>query len=214
MEKLEEAIKALGDTNPEVRKQAVRDLGELKDVRAVDSLLPVTNDEDPEVRRSAIEALGKIGDTRAIQYMAETYLGAGPSFRTDIPVIDARSATEEDKLFVAQAILQIGPAAIDDLIDIVENQGGYDFYYPANSYICWQVALLAIWISADIQAAEIINRLLEDEDNHVRDRFVRFLEGRPETRAKDLLISALGNSDEKVRVDAAKALGFNPKPEK
>ena len=214
MDKLEAAIKALSDTNPEVRKQAAGVLGEIKDVRAVEPLFPVCNDEDVEVRRRAIEALGKIGDARAILCMGQTYLGAGPSHRMDCPFIDFRSAKEEDKLFVAQAILQIGPAAIDVLIDIVENQGGYDFYYSANVYICWQVALLALWMSHDKRAEEVINRLLEHEYPHVRGRFVTFLEGRKENRARAFLVDALGDSDEEVRVDAAKALGLHPKPEK
>ena len=208
MDKLAEAIKDLGDTNAEIRKQAARKLGELKDVRAVDPLLPVCNDKDPEVRRYAIEALGKIGDARAILNMGQTYLGEGPSHRLDCPVLDLREAKEEDKLFVAQAILQIGPAAIDVLIDIVENQGGYDYYYSANIYICWQVALLALWMSDDVRVADVINRLLEHKDKHVRDRFVMFLKERPENRAKAFLVSAISDSDEEVRVDAAKALSI------
>ena len=214
MDKLEEAVKALGDTNPEVRKQAVMVLGGFKDVRAVDPLLPVCNDEEVKVRRSAIEALGKIGDARAILCMGQTYLGEGPSHRMDIPVIDSRSAKEEDKLFVAHAILQIGSSAIDILINIVDNEGSYGYYYPANSYICWQVALLALWMSRDIHAEEVIDRLFEHKDAEVRDRFGMFLKGRPENRAREVLIRALGDSDEEVRVDAAKALGLHPKPEK
>jgi HEAT repeat protein len=214
MDKFEEAIKALMDTNPEIRKQAVRDLGELKDIRAVDPLLPVTNDEDVGVRRSAIEALGKIGDARAIPDMGQTYLGPGPSYLTDFPFIDLRKAKEEDILFVAQAIRQIGPSADDILIDIVENQGGYDYYITANSKICWQVALLALWMSPGKRAAEVIARLLEHQYPHVRDRFIQFLGGRSENRARTFLVSALGDSNEEVRVDAAKALGFHPKTKK
>jgi hypothetical protein len=150
----------------------------------------------------------------AVQFMAQTYLGQGPSHRMDIPDIDLREAKEEDKLFVAQAILQIGFPAVDVLIDIVENQGGRDFCYPANSYICWQVALLALWISRDARAEEAINGLLNNKEARVRDRFVMFLKGRPETRARKYLFSALGDSDEEVRIDAAEALGVKMRHEK
>jgi HEAT repeat protein len=208
LDRLEELILALESNVLDVRKRAAIDLGDLKDVRAVESLILALNDADREVRCEAVVALGKIGDPRLIEPMGETYHGAGPSYRIDIPVIDSRSATEKDIQFVARAILQIGPPAVEVLIDIVEKKGGNDFRYPANAYICWQVALLAPWMSRDTLAAETIHKLLQHNDASVRERFAEFLKERVERRATDLLIEAINDTNWKVRKTKALSLGY------
>jgi HEAT repeat protein len=207
VDKVEELIGLLIDSVTDVREKAVMDLGELKNARAVEPLIRTLNDECPQVRRAAVEALGKIGDASAVEYMAETYLGKGPSHRIDIPVIDSRSATKADKEFVAKAILQIGTKVIDALIDTVENKGGSDYRYPANSLICWEVALLALWMLPDKVAVATIEGILSHNDNSVRLRFVEFLSETYETRATDLLAIAIGDSDPEVRITCVKGLG-------
>ena len=51
----------------QIRGEAARALGELKDARAVEALIAVLKDENAGVRSKAAEALGEIGDTRAVK---------------------------------------------------------------------------------------------------------------------------------------------------
>lgn len=57
-------IQALNDTDPDVREEAAKALGEIGDSEAVDPLIQALKDTDPRVRASAVEALGKIGEKR------------------------------------------------------------------------------------------------------------------------------------------------------
>jgi HEAT repeat protein len=56
---------ALKDENPDVRKSAALQLGQLKDQRAIEPLLIAVKDENLEVRRAALYSLLGFGDARA-----------------------------------------------------------------------------------------------------------------------------------------------------
>jgi HEAT repeat protein len=64
---IESIILALRHEDPNVRWEATRALGVLRDPRAVDPLLVALNDRDPDVRRKAALSLAKIRDPRALE---------------------------------------------------------------------------------------------------------------------------------------------------
>ena len=64
--KIEELIKALGDSNSVVRENAAEALGNIG-APAVEPLIKALRDEDWCVRMRAAEALGKIGDAQAVE---------------------------------------------------------------------------------------------------------------------------------------------------
>jgi HEAT repeat protein len=64
---LETAIEALQHHDPDIRWEAARTLGVLRDPRAVDPLIAALGDRDPDVRRKAALALAKIRDRRAVE---------------------------------------------------------------------------------------------------------------------------------------------------
>lgn len=64
---VERLIVSLGDTDPTVRWESARRLGEIKEKSAVDSLITALKDNHPFVRRRASVALGEIRDPKAIE---------------------------------------------------------------------------------------------------------------------------------------------------
>lgn len=207
-DRVNELIKRLRDETPEVRKKAVEELGEIKDGRAVEPLTKALYDEVVDVCRSAVVALGKIGDINAIHYLASTYLGPDRDQTKIIRFIDSRKNSEKDNQFIVDAILQIGPAAIDTLADIVEKQGGPEYYDSAFDKIRWQVALLALWEMPDDRAQEVVEHLIKHEDYFVRALFANFLGEREEDRATDLLIRAFEDKHSYSRNKVVAALGY------
>ena len=68
---VEHLIKALDDSDKDVREYAVRALGEIGNARAVEGLIKALDDSYWLVRRDAVEELGKIGDPRAFDALSE-----------------------------------------------------------------------------------------------------------------------------------------------
>jgi len=64
---LESIFEALRHEDPNVRWEAARALGVMRDPRAVDPLIAALGDRDPDVRRKAALSLGKICDPRAVE---------------------------------------------------------------------------------------------------------------------------------------------------
>jgi HEAT repeat protein len=64
---IESILPALHHEDPNVRWEAARALGILRDPRAVEPLLVMLNDRDPDVRRKAALSLAKIRDPRALE---------------------------------------------------------------------------------------------------------------------------------------------------
>ena len=67
---IEGLIKALDDSDEDVRLKAVEALGKIGDARAVEGLIKAL-DDDIDVRREAVKALGEIGDPRAFDALSE-----------------------------------------------------------------------------------------------------------------------------------------------
>ena len=64
---LESILVALRNEDPNVRWEAARALGVIRDPRAVEPLIAALGDRDPDVRRKAALSLAKIRDLRAVE---------------------------------------------------------------------------------------------------------------------------------------------------
>lgn len=78
---VEQVLGRLHDPDPEVREEAVRALGRLRAIDAIDALIAITADPFSTLRAQAARALGRIGDGRAIPALADAMEGAPEELR-------------------------------------------------------------------------------------------------------------------------------------
>ncbi len=97
---VEPLIAALKHHNWEVRENAVKALGRIRDARVVEPLIAALKDKDESVRRAAIEPMGKIRDARAVKPLIE---------------LMERGDTME-AVMAASALCDIGQAAVAPLV--------------------------------------------------------------------------------------------------
>lgn len=71
IQKVEPLIKYLNDSDPEIRAQTAKMLGDVRFEQAVDSLIPLLEDKNARVQFFAAEALGRIGYPDAIEPIAQ-----------------------------------------------------------------------------------------------------------------------------------------------
>ena len=71
----EPLIEALLHPDPDVRWDAARALGVLRDPKAVEPLIAALGDRDPDVRRKAALSLAKIKDPRAVEALRSCSVG-------------------------------------------------------------------------------------------------------------------------------------------
>lgn len=186
----------LKDTSWEARKYreaAARALGNIKDARAVESLLTALKSKFYEVRKEAAEALGKIGDEQALLPLIDALNDDNPTFR-EIVVESLCSAAK--------------PGKTEPLVDTLKDRDAFVRQGAAQvlSRIGWKApgdSELAVYLIAKQEwdklpgigeyAAEPLIAVLEDENPEVRKNAVITLGriGNPE--AVEPLIDALKN---------------------
>jgi HEAT repeat protein len=176
-------VKCLASENPDVQYWAIQVLGEIGDTRAVAPIIKKLKDENqPEEKRiSCIKALGEIEDPAAIQALIEQ-LGNNSWF--------VRRAAGE-------ALWQIGPAAVGDLIRALAH-GNVDVRY-------WSSKVLG-----EMQAKEAVEpliRLLEDKEWSIRSGAAYSLGEIGDERAAEALLKYLEDPNEIVRKNVVIALG-------
>jgi hypothetical protein len=196
--------------NPDyiIRDNAVKTLSEIGSSKVVDSLVHGLFIQDVNIRRQAVTALSKIGDLRAVLPLTRTYLGNRHVNLLDyLPVIDSRNNTESENEFLAKAIKQFGPLMIEILVDIVNHLGRAESWYPANSKISWDVALLVLWSLSDDLSVKTVNNLIHHHDDFTRYRFAGFLGRHPEDKATEFLLNIVEDSYTLVRREAVTSLG-------
>ena len=141
----ERLLTALADRDPGVREDAVVDLAELGDERAVEPLIAALADEDSAVRNQAAKALAKFGDLRAVE-----------------PLVAALQ--DEDSyvnLGAAESLGQLGDErAVEPLIACLKSE----------DVVLRYVAAEALARIGDDRALEPLTAALEDEEEDVRSR--------------------------------------------
>jgi HEAT repeat protein len=107
---VEGLIKALGNKDYAVRRQAAHALGGIKDARAVEPLADALKDKEPSVRESVAEALREMGDARAVEAL----------------IAALTDSSEMVRSHAAAALGRIGDArAVEPLIAALRDREGY-----------------------------------------------------------------------------------------
>lgn len=82
---LEAVVKSLGHESYIIRKEGLRAIGILKDIRATDAALSLLTDSDPSVRKQAAIALGQLGGSKPVSFLEVRYQSENdPSVKASI----------------------------------------------------------------------------------------------------------------------------------
>ncbi len=193
-------VQALEAADAEIRRRAVKVLGEIRSSRAVESLITALKDKDQGVRQWAAKALGAIGDLRAVE-----------------PLIAALKDKDQGvRQWAVEALGVIGDPAVEPLIAALkdEDQGVRQWarvdeprIEPYKDQGVRSQAARALGEIRSSRAVEPLIAALKDEDQGVRWQVAEALGRVGNPRAVEALIAALKDKDQGVRSQAARALG-------
>ena len=151
------ALRLLAMDRSEIRRAAVRALGDLGDRRAVVPLIERLNDD--EVFLEVVDALGALGDSRAVPYLVDLL----SEYRIELIGTKHR---------IVKALGELrDPRAVEPILAFLDEE--YDYYRRLNRS---SEIVEAIWKIGDKSAIEPLNSLLaHDLEKHDRAALVSAL---------------------------------------
>lgn len=210
---VEPLIEALKEEDSWVRpKAAAEALGNIRDAKAVETLIEALNDKNKNVRKGATRALGKIGQpaveplievlndkNKDVREGATRALGNIGDTKAVEPLI---KALEEGDSFVrqqaAEALGKIKDArTVEPLIEALKDK---------DMGVRGQTAE-ALGKIRDAKAVESLIEALRDGGYYVRQQAAKVLGNIGDARAVESLIETLKDKNEFVREEATRALG-------
>jgi HEAT repeat protein len=175
-------LELLRDMVDEVRIAAARALGEVQSQTSVDALLDEVADENPLVRAAAIEALSRIDSKKSID------------------VLSRASAEDPDRNVRDVAMAALRRISTGAVTPLIQTLSGNDL----------GERIRAVSQLLDHGKASVLplTELLTTEESTVRASAAEVLGALGDTSALDaLIISALADTDDRVRLSATTALG-------
>jgi HEAT repeat protein len=174
------------DRDPAERRQAVAELGQVHDKRAIEPLILALQDSDLEVRRLAALALGKIGDTGAIPALQAAF-----------------EANNTPDVFLAISIALSELGVPETLVSALASESGW----------LRQNIVQALLRYKDGRAGICLINALPNATGGLAYWVGRALGELGDDRAIPSLVTLLTNSDIDVRTAAADSLGKLGSPE-
>ena len=224
-------LKLIEDENAKIREKAVRILGNIGNGKIIPYLLKKLIDPYHFVRGYAAEALGKIRDIIAAKYLIQCLkteitsfvktniiwaLGnIGDNSHLNILIDFLRDEKEvlEVRSEAALALAKIGgEKAFETLLNTLNSVDWNKYSGQSKSFKKFLIMALANF--KDNQLTEIYIRLLKDElqnqkyqiDSEVITTIIKSLGIIGDKKAIEILLKTLDDTDEKFRVESAKAL--------
>lgn len=184
-------VVALNDNDWKRRKEAANALGQIKDPRAVDFLIPaLLNDAEGVVRSEAAEALGTIGDPKAVTHLIV-------ALQQENTHVATHKST--NTLVYASALSKLGSPAVEPLIAIL----GDLRYDPELRH----ESARALGDIADPGSIQPLITALKDASGYVREAAARALGKIRDPSAVEPLTAILMDSEDRASEMAADALG-------
>ena len=203
-------IEDLESTNADVRRKAVRILGEFVGKRAVGPLISVLEDKSSKVREDAIVALGELGARSALTGIAGRLMDSSPQVRLAAArtlgklggplavtaLADARAGADEGlRDAIIEALGKIGSPALTALTQVLEDDS------PSV-----RLAVVEALAHLGRPAAKALTLALKDDDPKVRSRATQALV-KSGSATTDTLKQVLEDGNSEQRLAAAVALG-------
>ncbi len=175
-------VKALGDSNKQIRQVALDGISQLGMEVSATKVIPLLRDPDMTVQSKAIEALIRINDPNTVTYLIEIL--------------------NDDSEYIRRAAVEVlnevaDPRAIKNLLNAMRDSD-------------WWVRVRAADALGSIggpRVVEAVVTLLSDEDEFLRRTAVEILNSVKDERAYFYLVQALDDEDWWVRERAVDALG-------
>lgn len=190
------------------RCDAARLLGQSRDPRAADALLPDLSDPDWRVRRNAAQALGALRDSRAVEPL--------------IQLLNDRTVTVRQRAAVALGRIK-DPAALPALFDLLldDKSASHEAYQAIRKFgkkAMPDIArayektahsrLMLLLIEMKYEGAlDILLKLLDDQKLATRWMAIRELGNLGNKKAIPHLIDQLDNNDPMAQAETVRALG-------
>lgn len=190
------------------RCDAARLLGQSRDPRAVDALLPDLNDPDWRVRRNAAQALGALRDKRAVEPLLQALkdrtmtvrqraivaLGRIKDLQALPALLEVLLQNLHESFDAVKAIRKFGKKALPEMAKAFERTNDQ------------QLMLLLIEMKYE-GALDLLLRLLESQEASVRLTAIRKLGELGDKQAIPHLTAQLDHSDPLIQSEAVIALG-------
>jgi HEAT repeat protein len=206
----------LTDKDARVSLAAAESLARMKDARAIRALVASLSEPDWRIRSRAAQALAHVAADSSVEsaieplakaikdkdpivryYAAEALIGIGA--KAAPPLIDVlRSERESDRARATRVLWRIGPAAVDNLIAVVQDKNAS----PETRASAAQ----ALGMIGDSKGIKSLLLLLKDERYFVRQQ-AAFALGQMGEGAIDLLIESASSSSPATKESALEALG-------
>ncbi len=216
--KLSELYKKLKGEDEDYRADAARELGELKDLNALDLLIAAAADQDGGVVRMAAKALGQLGDPRAVGVLSTALFNEDEKIRKNAAVslgqIGDRAAIEvllkalhdkEDSEVRDEAAISLTKLGVDVVPLLLELM--LDKANPTR-------AKAAKTLYGFREDERVIAQFLEslDEDDYKVNNEVTYALGQTASLTLEALLEGLNSTSPVIRSNAAKALTFVNNP--
>ena len=180
---LQEVRKDLADSDPAVRAQAAKVLGEARDHVSVPKLIELLEDSEVDVRKAGARALGRIGDSLSAEPLARMY---------------GREKHEDAAEVAVRALVELGEPSVQSLLRLIRVGG---------PYVRAGAARALGKLRAKAAVTPLIALLETDRNADVRIAAVYALRQIGDERGMEAVSRAVQDEDQDVEAAAEKALG-------